>query len=155
MRVFNLETMQLCHTQPAHEAEILTMCYSSPVTNTESAEKPSLVLLATAGRDRLVHIFDATDQYRHTLTLDNHSSSVTAVRFTGDGRRLLSCGGDNTMTLNKVSGHEVHFAERIFLSGYSFCIQKDPAVCISYCNPREDLRVGHRCNQQVCHHVGP
>jgi WD40 repeat protein len=48
-----------------------------------------LVLLASAGRDRLVHILDASNGYRPVTTLDNHSSSVTIVKFTSDGRRLL------------------------------------------------------------------
>lgn len=100
--------MRLSLTQPAHDAEILTMHYSPPILAGDLDDgKKAVVLLATAGRDRLVHTFDATNNYQHKLTLDNHSASVTAVRFTGDGRRLLSCGGDKTMTLNKVTAHEV------------------------------------------------
>jgi WD40 repeat protein len=109
MKVYNLETMELCSSHSAHNAEILTMHYSPPIMvgDPDEGEQSSRVLLATAGRDRLVHTFDASDQYRHMLTLDNHSASVTAVRFTGDGRRLLTCGGDKTMTLNRVTPNEV------------------------------------------------
>jgi WD40 repeat protein len=43
------------------------MCYSS--------------LLASASRDRLVHVFNASADYGFVTTLDDHSSSITAVRF--------------------------------------------------------------------------
>jgi WD40 repeat protein len=61
---------------------------------------------------RLVHIFEAgtdgsDDGAGHCTpvnTLDNHSSSVTAMTFTSDGKRLLTCGGDKTMVFNAVDG---------------------------------------------------
>jgi len=43
-----------------------------------------LKLLATAGRDRLIHVLDAEHDYRPLQTLDEHSSSITAVRFAGE-----------------------------------------------------------------------
>jgi WD40 repeat protein len=63
-----------------------------------------LVLLASAGRDRLIHVFNANIQYSPLDTLDHHSSSVTVVRFTSDGKRFISCGGDKTMVFNSVNG---------------------------------------------------
>lgn len=42
-----------------------------------------LQLLATASRDRLIHILDAGRDYSLVQTLDEHSSSITAVRFAG------------------------------------------------------------------------
>ena len=41
-------------------------------------------LLATAGRDRLIHVLDVEEDYRLLQTLDEHSSSITSVRFTGE-----------------------------------------------------------------------
>lgn len=43
-----------------------------------------LKLLATASRDRLIHVLDAGDDYSLVQTLDEHSSSITAVRFAGE-----------------------------------------------------------------------
>ncbi|KAI8057333.1 hypothetical protein BDF22DRAFT_740869 [Syncephalis plumigaleata] len=51
-------------------------------------------LLASAGRDRLVHIFDVRREFRLLQTLDEHSSSITAVKFSDRGRRIISCGAD-------------------------------------------------------------
>lgn len=41
-------------------------------------------LLATAGRDRLIHVLDVEKDYRLLQTLDEHSSSIAAVRFAGE-----------------------------------------------------------------------
>ena len=43
-----------------------------------------------------VHVFDATRDFQLLQTIDDHSSSITAVRFNFDQRvlQLLSCGAD-------------------------------------------------------------
>jgi WD40 repeat protein len=65
----------------------------------------SMVLLATGARDRLVHVFESGPAALPLCqTLDNHSSSVTAVKFARDGRMLLSCGGDKALVLSSVRG---------------------------------------------------
>lgn len=60
----------------AHDSEILCLEYSKPETG--------LKLLATASRDRLIHVLDAEKDYGLVQTLDEHSSSITAVRFAGE-----------------------------------------------------------------------
>lgn len=75
--------------------------------NNSDSVDDTLVMLATAGRDRLIHVFDASSGYKPTLTLDNHSSSVTVVKWGQDGRRLISCGGDKTMVFSSVNGPEI------------------------------------------------
>ena len=47
-------------------------------------------LLASSGRDRLIHVYDSYRNYSHVSTLDSHSGSITLVKFTPDGKRLLS-----------------------------------------------------------------
>ena len=56
-------------------------------------------LLASAGRDRLLHLFDMDQNYGLVQTLDDHSSAITAVRFTDlDGQlNMLSCGADKSL----------------------------------------------------------
>lgn len=49
-----------------------------------------LKLLATASRDRLIHVLDADSDYSLVQTLDEHSSSITAVRFAGEPLKTLS-----------------------------------------------------------------
>ena len=133
LRVFDLVTMTQVRSTQAHAGEVLTLHYSPPVRalsdgtwtvdfvhssdDTEESnnkgDSSSLVLLASAGRDRLVHVFDASQDYGLVNTLDNHSSSVTVVKFTPDGRKLLSCGGDRTMVFNSVCGTDITFLKSV------------------------------------------
>ncbi len=91
-------------------------------TNESLKRKQQLVLLATTSRDRLVHIFDASERsevndkdgnrvldnsYPLLETITDHSSSVTAIKFSKDGRRIATAGGDKTLILNNVNGRHV------------------------------------------------
>ncbi|KAG0309187.1 hypothetical protein BGZ98_004712 [Dissophora globulifera] len=90
LRVHSLSTFQQLTYQEAHDTEILTIDF------TESW-KDSPFLVATAGRDRLLHIFDANKDFALVQTLDDHSSSITGIKFTADGSRLMSCGADKSV----------------------------------------------------------
>jgi mitogen-activated protein kinase binding protein 1 len=100
----------------AHDAEILTLSYSPPIhehsEQVDQTTSQESYFLASGGRDRLIHIFDATptlpiDQRYHLVTtLDSHSSSITITHFTSDGSKFVSCSGDKTMVLNTITGHE-------------------------------------------------
>ncbi|KAM9840285.1 mitogen-activated protein kinase-binding protein 1 [Aulostomus maculatus] len=91
LRVHDLSSMEEILKVEAHDAEILCLEYSKPETG--------LKLLATASRDRLIHVLDAEDDYSLVQTLDEHSSSITAVRFAAnDGKvRMISCGADKSI----------------------------------------------------------
>lgn len=47
-------------------------------------------LLASASRDRLIHIFNLEKNYSLEQTLNDHSASITAVKFTGKYKRMMS-----------------------------------------------------------------
>jgi len=38
-------------------------------------------LMATASRDRLIHVFNAKDDYQFLQTMDEHSAAITSVKF--------------------------------------------------------------------------
>lgn len=89
---------ELCKIE-AHDSEVLCLEYSS--TN--------LSLMASASRDRLIHVFDVKDDYEFIQTLDDHSSSITAVRFLNQGNhtQMVSCGADKSLifrSLDEQSG---------------------------------------------------
>lgn len=139
LRVFDLNSMEQIKCTRAHDQEVLTLSFSPAMhssfsttedTNGEESKqvwstvqtndsKKPLVLLASAGRDRHIHLYDASPKesdrsnnsekaiYKHLETLADHSGSVTIVKFTPDGQRLISCGGDKSMTLNRVQGPKV------------------------------------------------
>ncbi|KAI4885411.1 hypothetical protein NFI96_018041 [Prochilodus magdalenae] len=91
LRVHDLNSMEVILKVEAHDSEILCLEYSKPETG--------MKLLATAGRDRLIYVLDVEEDYRLLQTLDEHSSSITAVRFTAnEGKvRLISCGADKSL----------------------------------------------------------
>lgn len=66
-----------------------------------------IFLLASASRDRLIHIFDATRFIQHRQfvllqTLEDHSSTVTAIKFADGGSKLISCGADKSVVFRTV-----------------------------------------------------
>ncbi|PKK75650.1 WD40 repeat-like protein [Rhizophagus irregularis] len=91
LRVHDLDTFKEITYQEAHDAEILTIEF----TNGSLPDSPYLI--ATASRDRILHVFDIKNNFRLIQTLDDHSSSITAIKFTNDGGRLISCGADKSI----------------------------------------------------------
>ncbi|TWW69079.1 mitogen-activated protein kinase-binding protein 1-like [Takifugu flavidus] len=91
LRIHSLSSMEEVLKVEAHNAEILCLEYSKPGTG--------LKLLATASRDRLIHVLDADNDYSLVQTLDEHSSSITAVRFAAceNSVRMISCGADKSI----------------------------------------------------------
>uniref|UniRef100_A0A671TTU2 Mitogen-activated protein kinase binding protein 1 n=1 Tax=Sparus aurata TaxID=8175 RepID=A0A671TTU2_SPAAU len=86
LRIHDLDSMEEIMNVQAHDSEILCLEFSKPDTG--------LQLLATASRDRLIHVLDAGRDYSLVQTLDEHSSSITAVRFAG---QMISCGADKSV----------------------------------------------------------
>nr|XP_056707310.1 mitogen-activated protein kinase-binding protein 1 [Euleptes europaea] len=91
LRIYELKSLKEMLKVEAHDSEILCLEYSKPETG--------LKLLASASRDRLIHVLDAGKDYSLQQTLDEHSSSITAVRFAAnDGKvRMISCGADKSI----------------------------------------------------------
>ncbi|XP_023423308.1 mitogen-activated protein kinase-binding protein 1 isoform X6 [Cavia porcellus] len=91
LRVHELQSLSEMLKVDAHDSEILCLEYSKPETG--------LKLLASASRDRLIHVLDAGREYSLQQTLDEHSSSITAVKFAAsDGQvRMISCGADKSI----------------------------------------------------------
>ncbi|XP_041832683.1 mitogen-activated protein kinase-binding protein 1-like [Melanotaenia boesemani] len=101
LRVHDLSSKEEVLKVDAHDAEILCLEYSKPETG--------LKLLATASRDRLIHVLDADNDYSLVQTLDQHSSSITAVRFAANDNkvRMISCGADKSIYF-----HTAHKTDR-------------------------------------------
>ncbi|KAI8853233.1 WD40-repeat-containing domain protein [Chytridium lagenaria] len=95
VRVYELETFSMLKYMEAHDAEVLTMDFSSDVDG--------LRFLSTGGRDRLIHIFDIKRSFELVQTIDDHSSSITAVRFSHSGRRLMSSAADKSIIFRKLT----------------------------------------------------
>ncbi|KAJ8368713.1 hypothetical protein SKAU_G00087410 [Synaphobranchus kaupii] len=91
LRVFGLQFMDELLKIEAHDSEILCLEFSPPETG--------LRLLASASRDRLIHIFNMEREYSLEQTVYDHSASITAIKFTGVGSdvRMVSCGADKSI----------------------------------------------------------
>ncbi|XP_063168590.1 WD repeat-containing protein 62 [Candoia aspera] len=90
LRVHELKFMVEVVKVEAHDSEVLCLEYSKPETG--------LSLLASASRDRLIHVLNVGSNYKLEQTLDDHSSAITAVKFTGnDHVQMISCGADKSI----------------------------------------------------------
>ncbi|KAH8412340.1 hypothetical protein KR009_001384 [Drosophila setifemur] len=99
IRVYNLVNLRLMTTIEAHESEVLCLEYSN--------DKIERKLLASASRDRLIHVFDVAQNYLLLQTLDDHSSSITSIKFVGAGLnfQMISCGADKSIMFRSFQGN--------------------------------------------------
>lgn len=93
--IFRFEDFEKIATIEAHDAEIMALDFVMTGPNDS-------LILASASRDRLIHIFDATQSdgnydFQLVQTLDDHSSTLTAMMFADSGSKLISCGADKTI----------------------------------------------------------
>ncbi|KAM4825462.1 WD repeat-containing protein 62 [Thomomys bottae] len=90
LRIHELHFMDELIKVEAHDAEVLCLEYSKPETG--------LTLLASASRDRLIHVLNVEKNYNLEQTLDDHSSSITAIKFAGTRDiQMISCGADKSI----------------------------------------------------------
>ncbi|KAH8859751.1 Mitogen-activated protein kinase-binding protein 1, partial [Schistosoma japonicum] len=95
LRVYSLETLKLFCQIPAHDNEILSLNFF------RSQSVPQLVLLCSASRDRMIHIFDPNKEYSRVQTISDHSGAIFSAKIieTDDGEiRLISCGMDKSLS---------------------------------------------------------
>ncbi|KAM8905051.1 WD repeat-containing protein 62 isoform 3-T3 [Spinachia spinachia] len=91
LRIFGLEFLDQLVKIEAHDSEVLCLEFSPTATGVK--------LLASASRDRLIHIFNLEKNYTLEQTLNDHSASITAVKFTGRSPDvgMVSCGADKSV----------------------------------------------------------
>ncbi|XP_067364332.1 WD repeat-containing protein 62 isoform X1 [Channa argus] len=91
LRIFGLEFLDQLVKIEAHDSEVLCLEFSPTSTGVK--------LLASASRDRLIHVFNLEKNYNLEQTLNDHSASITAVKFTGESPevRMVSCGADKSI----------------------------------------------------------
>ncbi|KAH9324663.1 hypothetical protein KI387_004841, partial [Taxus chinensis] len=103
LRVYNLSTLDLLSFQEAHDADILTLNFSNVSEKTTTGkESKDHLLLASGGRDRLIHIYDMNRDFHVIETLDDHSASITTVKFACNSSKLLSCSADKSVVFRKI-----------------------------------------------------
>ncbi|XP_059616875.1 mitogen-activated protein kinase-binding protein 1 isoform X5 [Phlebotomus argentipes] len=100
IRIYNLTNLKLLTTIEAHDSEVLCLEYTN--------ERIERKLLGSASRDRLIHIFDVEQGYKILQTLDDHSSSITSIKFIGCDMnfQMISCGADKAIIFRTFQGNQ-------------------------------------------------
>ncbi|XP_055713007.1 uncharacterized protein LOC129807634 isoform X2 [Phlebotomus papatasi] len=100
IRIYNITNLKLLTTIEAHDSEVLCLEYTN--------EKIDRKLLGSASRDRLIHIFDVEQGYKILQTLDDHSSSITSIKFIGCDMnfQMISCGADKAIIFRTFQGNQ-------------------------------------------------
>lgn len=91
----------------AHDSEVLCLEYSNEILCGRK-------LLVSASRDRFIHIYDVHRQYSCIQNIDDHSSSITSVKFVCDKMnprilQMISCGADKSLIFRKQTDPESDF----------------------------------------------
>lgn len=119
VRVFD-SSLETVFVTKSHEGDVNALAFSRPVT----ADEP--VLLASAGRDRKLSVFNASAGYSLVKTSEDHSSGVVAVSFY-DRSKLLSAGQDKSVVIRSVKDSEVsREAQKSLQHGTLFDLAVDP-----------------------------
>ncbi len=123
------------------------------------------------GRDRLIHVFHITGTTLVLLnTIDDHSSSVTAVKFCSNGKILASCATDKSIIFRSMDSssslgprsHAVSSKRGLVAYGSIFDLVVDPKgmfalTCgqnrqvtiwdVATANQRRSYKVKHQTNK--------
>lgn len=113
IKIFDMSNLdRIAEVVQAHDSEVLSLSYSPILAPSgqlsPKSRSPASVLLASGGRDSLVHVFETglngpSFGFRLISTLSLHDSAVSIVKFTPDGQKLISCGAsDEKMVFSRV-----------------------------------------------------
>ncbi|KAL1808151.1 hypothetical protein ACET3Z_025141 [Daucus carota] len=107
LHLYNLHTSDYIYIPDAHNAEILSLTFSSPTKN-DSSEKDIEVcyFLASGGRDHIIHLYDVDRNFNLIGSVEDHSAAVTSLKVNASGRKLLSCSAAGCMMLHDVAAAE-------------------------------------------------
>ena len=112
IRVHELESNQLYAFHEAHDGEVTALAFSAELQRPNAAPR---VLLASASKDSLVHVFDSTSDYELAQTSSDHTGAVTGLCFASDedtaadpaaSCRLMTCSADKTVAFRTVTSNK-------------------------------------------------
>jgi WD40 repeat protein len=100
----NVHALHFCITHnlqiiliEVHQSEVRSIDYSNPLSGA--------CLFASAG-DRLIHVFDANNNYSLVHTLEEHLAAISCILFVynlgNEMLRLLSCSADRALVFRQV-----------------------------------------------------
>ncbi|KAH9736379.1 transducin/WD40 repeat-like superfamily protein [Citrus sinensis] len=104
LHIYDLKSSDYTYIEDAHDAEILSLSFSLSSKKDDVLEEvtDSHYFLASGGRDRTIHLYDVKRNFDLIESIDDHSAAVTAVKFTCNGRKILSCSADRSLVFRDV-----------------------------------------------------
>lgn len=104
VRVHDVFKFNVVSDQCAHDSEVLTL--DATQYNDDS------ILLASGSRDSLIHLYEFSENIGIDLieTLNNHTASITSVKFSCLGTKLMSCSADKTIVFRSVASQQGHYS---------------------------------------------
>ncbi|KAL1954390.1 hypothetical protein VTO42DRAFT_1205 [Malbranchea cinnamomea] len=93
LRTIKSQDWQCANEVRAHAGEV-----------TDIAVQPlqSSCLIASAGRDRMIQLFQCSEnRFELIQTMDDHVAAVGGLLFVNDGEKLLSCSADRTVIIRE------------------------------------------------------
>ncbi|KAH6802915.1 hypothetical protein C2S51_034361 [Perilla frutescens var. frutescens] len=137
IHIFNLYTSDYILIQDAHGAEVLSLSFNLAGKDDfpSSEALDNHLFLASAGRDGLIHLFDASRNFNRRGSINDHSSAVTVVRVARSGREILSCGADRSLVLHSLdvsdTGCKISCLSRIATSGTIYDVAVDHSMDVA------------------------
>ncbi|XP_065853201.1 uncharacterized protein [Euphorbia lathyris] len=135
LHIYNLNTFDYTCKQGVHDSEILSLSFSLSSDLRDISEEviSENYLLASGGRDRVIHLYDVKRNFNLMGSIDDHSAAVTSVKLTSNGCKILSCSADRSLVFRDVSmtdsGHEIlHRHNQIASHGTVYDMAIDPRM---------------------------
>ncbi|KAG3035342.1 Mitogen-activated protein kinase-binding protein 1 [Phytophthora cactorum] len=135
----------------AHSSKVNCLAYSS--LNDDGA-----IFMASGGKDRLIQLYDCQRGHAVLSTLESHSAAVMAVSLSSDGKRLLSCGADNAVSVSGIDAKGKVIESKVLplAEGKVFdtVLLPDSDTIVASCNNKLELFSASTGKQKLTHLVG-
>ncbi|OMO85146.1 hypothetical protein CCACVL1_10386 [Corchorus capsularis] len=105
LHIYDLHNSDYTCIKDCHDAEILSLSFS--LSSAEGVdcggETDKHYLLASGGRDRIIHLYDVKRNFELIESIDDHSAAVTSVKLACNGCKIMSCSADRSLVFRDVS----------------------------------------------------
>ncbi|XWS55561.1 hypothetical protein CRYUN_Cryun09bG0010700 [Craigia yunnanensis] len=105
LHIYDLHNSDYTCIKDSHDAEILSLSFSLSSTKyvDSGGDTDNHYLLASGGRDRIIHLYDVKRNFDLIESIDDHSAAVTSVKLACNGCKILSCSADRSLVFRNVS----------------------------------------------------
>ncbi|EPS71011.1 hypothetical protein M569_03757 [Genlisea aurea] len=125
--------------QDAHDGEIVSLSFTWESVNGTAALSEAHGghnLLASAGIDRKIHLFDVDRNFCHLASIDYNPSAATVVKIVQKGHQMLSFGADRSLVLHSIdisdADCKISCLGRIETSGFISDMAVDHRINIAF-----------------------